>query len=55
MVKVPGVVDACHSPPGLSNCVAQCVANNYRGGHCDIESNGSVGDCTCINCIGIQA
>ena len=55
MIKVPSLVDACRRPPGLAGCAAQCVVYHYRGGHCDVLPNGSVGDCTCMNCLGTHA
>ncbi|TVU32744.1 hypothetical protein EJB05_24500, partial [Eragrostis curvula] len=55
MIRVPALVDACRSPPGLAGCAAQCIVYKYRGGHCDVLPNGRLGDCTCMNCLGNQA
>ncbi|KAL6629918.1 hypothetical protein ACP70R_029683 [Stipagrostis hirtigluma subsp. patula] len=52
LIQVPGLVDACRRPPGLSGCAAQCVVYHYRGGHCDVLPDGRVGDCACMNCLG---
>ncbi|KAL6888737.1 hypothetical protein ACP4OV_009763 [Aristida adscensionis] len=53
LIRVPGVVDACRSPPGLAACVWKCKLAGHRGGHCHVQPSGVVpGDCTCIDCIG---
>jgi hypothetical protein len=51
LIRVPSLVDACRSAPGLPACVAQCVAYQYRGGYCDMLPNGRPGDCSCTNCL----
>lgn len=51
MIRVPSLVDACRSAPGLPACAAQCVVYHYRGGYCDMLPHGRPGDCYCTNCL----
>ncbi|KAG0531901.1 hypothetical protein BDA96_04G062000 [Sorghum bicolor] len=51
LIRVPDLVDACRSAPGLPACAAQCVVYHYRGGYCDMLPNGRPGNCYCTNCL----
>ncbi|AQK68757.1 hypothetical protein Zm00014a_021887 [Zea mays] len=51
LVRVPSIVDACRSAPGLPACAAQCIVYHYRGGYCDMLPHGRPGDCYCTNCL----
>ncbi|XP_066317928.1 uncharacterized protein [Miscanthus floridulus] len=51
LIRVPSLVDACRSAPGLPACAAQCVVYHYRGGYCDMLPHGRPGDCYCTNCL----
>lgn len=44
-VRVPSLVDACRSAPGLPACAAECIVYHYHGGYCDMSPNGRPGDC----------